>query len=81
MKKGFALDIGRTNTYMALWKDGKIRIPVDIKGLAGKDGAIPSYVAFTQGGEVLIGEAARQYAKIDPKNVIYDFLYTLGKKN
>ena len=58
MEKWFGLDIGRSNSYIGVWKDEKVEI-LDLQPKKGGTRAIPSYIAITHEGQVLIGEDAR----------------------
>lgn len=74
MAKVLGIDLGTTNSAMAIYegKDGKI--------IANKEGknTTPSVVAFTDKGEVLVGDPAKRQAITNPKKTIYSIKRIMG---
>ena len=76
MAKVLGIDLGTTNSCMAIMEGGQ---PVVIPN---SDGArtTPSVVAFTKSGERLVGQAAKRQAITNPKNTIYSIKRFMGRK-
>lgn len=76
MNKVLAIDSGTGFSAMAIFEGGKPKI------LTNKEGArtTPSIVAWTKNGDILIGEAAKRQAVINPKNTVYEFKRLMGRK-
>lgn len=76
MNKVLAIDSGTGFSAMAIFEGGKPKI------LTNKEGArtTPSIVAWTKNGDILIGEAAKRQAIINPKNTVYEFKRLMGRK-
>ncbi|MFA7160787.1 MAG: Hsp70 family protein, partial [Kiritimatiellia bacterium] len=74
MAKVLGIDLGTTNSCMAIMEGGQ---PVVIPN---SDGArtTPSVVAFTKSGERLVGQAAKRQAITNPKNTIYSIKRFMG---
>ena len=70
------IDLGTTNSLVAHVKDGKAAA---VAGTDGKSVLVPSIVHFADGGEVLVGEAARPYLTTAPERTIYSVKRLLGK--
>ena len=74
MAKVLGIDLGTTNSAMAYY-DGK-----DAKIIANKEGrnTTPSVVAFTDKGEILVGEPAKRQAITNPEKTIYSVKRIMG---
>ena len=74
MGKIIGIDLGTTNSAMAYY-DGK-----DAKIIANKEGrnTTPSVVAFTDKGEILVGEPAKRQAITNPERTIYSVKRIMG---
>lgn len=70
MPKIIGIDLGTSNSAAAVVEAGKPVVIPSAEGttLGGK--AFPSYVAFTKGGELLVGEPARRQAVMNPEGTI-----------
>ena len=69
------IDLGTTNTLVAVWQDGRPRV------LAGADGSalIPSVVSFPPEGSPAVGAAALERARLDPLRTVHSAKRLLGK--
>ena len=75
MGHAIGIDLGTTNTVVAAVVDGvAVTLADDMQRRL-----IPSLVSFSPGGEVLVGEAARERRIIDPKNTIYSVKRLIGR--
>ena len=76
MAKVLGIDLGTTNSCMAIMEGGE---PVVLENSEGKR-TTPSVVAFTKNGERLVGEAAKRQAVTNPRNTIYSIKRFMGRK-
>jgi len=76
MSKVLGIDLGTTNSCMAVMEGGK---PVVIPNAEGGR-TTPSVVAFTKTGERLVGQAAKRQAITNPKNTIFSIKRFMGRK-
>ncbi len=74
MAKVLGIDLGTTNSAMAVYENGEAKI------IANKEGknTTPSIVAFTDKGEVLVGESAKRQAVTNPEKTIYSIKRIMG---
>ncbi len=74
MAKVLGIDLGTTNSCMAIYEGN------DSKVIANKEGknTTPSVVAFTDKGEVLVGDSAKRQAITNPKRTIYSIKRIMG---
>jgi molecular chaperone DnaK len=74
MGKVLGIDLGTTNSAMAVFENGEAKI------IANKEGknTTPSIVAFTDKGEVLVGESAKRQAITNPEKTIYSIKRIMG---
>jgi len=74
MSKVLGIDLGTTNSAMAVYENGEAKI------IANKEGknTTPSIVAFTDKGEVLVGESAKRQAVTNPEKTIYSIKRIMG---
>ncbi len=76
MAKVLGIDLGTTNSCMAIMEGGE---PVVIPNAEGGR-TTPSVVAFTKSGERLVGSAAKRQAVTNPKNTIFSIKRFMGRK-
>ena len=76
MAKVLGIDLGTTNSCMAIMEGGE---PVVIPNAEGMR-TTPSVVAFTKSGERLVGQAAKRQAVTNPKNTIYSIKRFMGRR-
>jgi molecular chaperone HscA len=71
------IDLGTTNSLVAyIHPEDKTPVAVNDQGLGT---IVPSVVYFSPAGEVLVGDAAKQFLLTDPANTIYSVKRLLGK--
>jgi molecular chaperone DnaK len=76
MKKIVGIDLGTTNSEVAVMEAGK---PVVIKSTEGNT-YFPSVVAFTKDGEKLVGESAKRQAVVNPEGTVMRIKRKMGTK-
>src|SRR6186713_3217535 len=76
MSRIIGIDLGTTNSCMSVMEGGE---PVVIPNAEGAR-TTPSVVAFTKGGERLVGQAAKRQAVTNPKNTIFSAKRFIGRK-
>src|SRR5882672_9122276 len=77
MGKTIGIDLGTTNSCMAVLEGGE---PTVIENMEGAR-TTPSVVAFTQGGERLVGAPAKRQAVTNPTNTIYSIKRFMGRRH
>src|ERR687885_1802023 len=76
MAKTIGIDLGTTNSCMAVLEGGE---PTVIENAEGGR-TTPSVVAFTQGGERLVGTVAKRQAVTNPTNTVFSIKRFMGRK-
>src|SRR6187397_2157660 len=76
MSKIIGIDLGTTNSVVAVMEGGE---PVVIANQEGGR-TTPSVVAFTKGGERLVGTVAKRQAVTNPENTIFSIKRFMGRK-
>jgi molecular chaperone DnaK len=76
MAKVLGIDLGTTNSCMAVMDGGE---PLVLENSEGKR-TTPSVVAFTKGGERVVGDAAKRQAVTNSRNTIYSIKRFMGRK-
>ena len=76
MAKIIGIDLGTTNSCVAIMEGGKARVIENSEG----DRTTPSIVAYTKDGEVLVGASAKRQAVTNPKNTFYAVKRLIGRK-
>src|SRR2546429_870407 len=77
MARTIGIDLGTTNSCMAILEGGD---PVVIENAEGAR-TTPSVVAFTQGGERLVGTVAKRQAVTNPENTVLSIKRFMGRKH
>jgi len=76
MGKIIGIDLGTTNSCIAIMEGGKAKVIENSEG----DRTTPSIVAWTKDGEVLVGASAKRQAVTNPKNTFYAVKRLIGRK-
>lgn len=76
MGKILGIDLGTTNSCMAIMEGGEPTVIPNAEGVR----TTPSIVAFTKSGERLVGQAAKRQAVTNPKQTIYSVKRFMGRK-
>ena len=76
MGKIIGIDLGTTNSCVAIMEGGKARVIENSEG----DRTTPSIVAWTKDGEVLVGASAKRQAVTNPKNTFFAVKRLIGRK-
>ncbi len=74
MSKPIGIDLGTTNSAVAVYENGEAKI------IANKEGknTTPSVVAFTDKGEILVGETAKRQMVTNPEKTVYSVKRIMG---
>jgi len=76
MAKIIGIDLGTTNSCVAIMEGGKPRVIENSEG----DRTTPSVVAFTKDNEVLVGQPAKRQAVTNPQNTLFAVKRLIGRK-
>ena len=77
-EKIIGIDLGTSNSAAAVMVGGKPTIVPAAEGVSIGGKAVPSYVAFTKDGQVLVGEPARRQAALNPETTIQAIKRKMG---
>ncbi len=70
------IDLGTTNSCVAVMDGGTAKVIENSEG----DRTTPSVVAFTEDGEVLVGQSAKRQAVTNPHNTVFAVKRLVGRK-
>ncbi len=76
MGKVIGIDLGTTNSCVAIMEGGKPRVIENSEG----DRTTPSIVAFTKDDEVLVGQSAKRQAVTNPQNTLFAIKRLIGRR-
>jgi molecular chaperone DnaK len=76
MAKAVGIDLGTTNSVVAVMEGGKPTVIINSEGSR----VTPSVVAFTKTGERLVGQIAKRQAVLNPENTIYSAKRFIGRR-
>jgi heat shock protein 5 len=70
------IDLGTTYSCVGIYRNGRVEIIPNDQG----NRITPSYVAYTEDGERLVGEAAKNQATVNPTNTAFSVKRLIGRK-
>ena len=76
MAKAIGIDLGTTNSVVAVMEGGEPNVIINEEGSR----LTPSVVAFTKDGEILVGQVAKRQAITNPENTIYSIKRFMGRR-
>jgi molecular chaperone DnaK len=77
MSKIIGIDLGTTNSVVALMEGGSAKVLINSSG----NRTTPSVVAFTDKGERLVGTAAKHQQVTNPKNTVFSIKRFMGRRH
>ena len=76
-EKIIGIDLGTTNSCVSVMEGGEIKVIPNQEGYP----TTPSVVAFTDKGDILVGDPAKRQAVTNPKNTIYSIKRFMGRRH
>ena len=76
MAKIIGIDLGTTNSCVAVMENGKPKVIENAEGTR----TTPSVVAYTEDGEILVGASAKRQAVTNPKNTLFAVKRLIGRR-
>ena len=76
MGKIIGIDLGTTNSCVAIMEGGKAKVIENSEG----DRTTPSIIAYTEEGEILVGQSAKRQAVTNPKNTLFAVKRLIGRQ-
>ncbi len=76
MAKVIGIDLGTTNSVVAVMEGGRSEVITNLEGQR----TTPSIVAYTKKGDLLVGQIAKRQAVINPENTFYSVKRYIGRK-
>jgi molecular chaperone DnaK len=76
MAKIIGIDLGTTNSCVAIMEGGKPKVIENSEG----DRTTPSIVAFNEDGEVIVGQPAKRQAVTNPRNTLFAIKRLIGRR-
>lgn len=76
MKKIIGIDLGTTNSCVSILENGKTKVIENAEGAR----TTPSIVAYSQDGEILVGQSAKRQSVTNPNNTLYAIKRLIGRK-
>jgi molecular chaperone DnaK len=77
MAKIIGIDLGTTNSVVAIMEGDQPKVLINAQGSR----LTPSVVAFTEKGEILVGQAAKHQQITNPKNTIFSIKRFMGRRH
>src|ERR1700722_14261245 len=75
-EKIVGIDLGTTNSVVAIMEGGEVKVIANLEG----NRLTPSVVAYTDKGEVLVGDPAKRQAVTNPKRTIFSIKRFMGRR-
>ena len=75
-KKAMGIDLGTTNSCVAIMENGSIKVIENIEGYR----TTPSIVAFLKNGQKVVGASAKRQAVTNPKNTVFGSKRLIGRR-
>lgn len=76
MGKIIGIDLGTTNSCVAIMEGGKAKVIENAEG----DRTTPSIIAYTKDGETLVGQPAKRQAVTNPENTLFAIKRLIGRQ-
>ena len=76
MGKIIGIDLGTTNSCVAVLEGDKPKVIENSEGAR----TTPSVVAYTEDGEILVGQSAKRQAVTNPQNTVYAVKRLIGRR-
>ena len=76
MGKIIGIDLGTTNSCVAIMEGGKAKVIENAEG----DRTTPSVIAYTKDGETLVGQPAKRQSVTNPKNTLFAIKRLIGRQ-
>ncbi len=76
MGKIIGIDLGTTNSCVAVLENGNVKVIENAEGAR----TTPSIIAYTNEGETLVGQAAKRQAVTNPQNTLYAVKRLIGRR-
>jgi molecular chaperone DnaK len=76
MSKIIGIDLGTTNSCVAIMDGNKAKVLENSEG----ERTTPSIIAYTENGEILVGQPAKRQAITNPKNTLFAIKRLIGRK-
>lgn len=76
MAKAVGIDLGTTNSVVAIWESGNATVIPNAEGAR----TTPSVVAYTEDGQRLVGQVARRQSILNPNATVYSSKRFIGRK-
>src|SRR3990167_5732914 len=76
MGKIIGIDLGTTNSCVAVMEGGKPKVIENAEG----DRTTPSIIAFTNDNEILVGQSAKRQAITNPQNTLFAIKRLIGRR-
>ena len=76
MGKIIGIDLGTTNSCVSIMEGGKPKVIENAEGTR----TTPSIVAYSDDGEILVGQAAKRQAVTNPRNTLYAIKRLIGRR-
>ncbi|QDT56298.1 Chaperone protein DnaK [Caulifigura coniformis] len=76
-EKIIGIDLGTTNSVVSVMESGEVKVIPNQEG----NRITPSVVAYTDKGDVLVGDPAKRQAVTNPKNTIYSIKRFMGRRH